>query len=228
MNEQQTLEKNAVSRRRFLGYAGALVGAGVATSMIGCKPDPDPMEGTIDLGSGDNGALNLIYAIKQIQTVMYQRVVVKPYEAMPITNPEYMMLRDIRDHKLAQRELLRKLLSNNAIKDLEMDFTGIDFTKRTSVLSNLRNMEEFSITAMNGVAAGISNDAYLEVIGKIASVEARHATAIRNTFQFGDFTDDATVDKARGLDGIRNPAGVVPLLHSYLKDRLNPTNIPTS
>jgi hypothetical protein len=228
MNEHQTLEQKPVSRRRFLGYAGALAGAGVAVSMIGCKKEPDPLEGTIDLGGNDFGVLNLAFALKQIQAAFYTKVVLKPYNALKTTDKEYILLAEIRDHKIAQRELLRKLLSNSAIKDLEMDFSGIDFTKRTSVLSNAIMMEDLGVTAFNGSAQLLTNDPYLLTLAKIASVEARHATAMRDLSEMGTFTDDATVDSTTGLDGVRNPVGVVPLLHSYLKDRLNPNNIPTS
>jgi hypothetical protein len=228
MNEQQTLEQKAVSRRRFLGYAGALAGVGIAAGMIGCKKDPDPLEGTIDLGSGDFGTLNLLYAIKQVQVVFYQRVVNYPYNALKATDKEFIMIERIRLQKLAQREVLRKMLSNAAIKDLEMDFTNTDFTKRTSVLSNSIFLEELSVTAFNGAAQLLNNDDYLMTVAKIASVEARHATAFHNTSEFGTFTDDIIVDKSSGLDGVRNPSGVVPMLHTFLKDRLNPANLPSS
>ena len=228
MNEQQTLAKSAsaaVSRRRFLGYAGALAGVGLMAGTIGCRKDPDPLEGTINLGSGDVGVLNLAYALEQIEAAFYTKVVLKPYNGA--TAAEIAYLTDIRDHEIAHRELYRKLLGTGAIQDLTPKFTGIDFNKRTSVLDTAKFFEDLGVSAYNGAAQLLSTDAFLELAGKIVSVEARHAALIRDLINMGSFTDPDSVDSS-GQDFVRNPKDVVFLANAYIVEQLNPTNLPTS
>jgi hypothetical protein len=83
------------------------------------------------------------------------------------------------------------------------------------------------VSAYNGAAKLLSNDIFLEIAGKIVSVEARHAALIRDLIQMGSFTDDASVDP-NGLDFVRDPSDVLFLAYSYFKERLNPKNLPTS
>lgn len=228
MSEQNTLTSGApqpVSRRRFLGYAGAIAGAGLLAGSIGCKKEEDPWEGAINLGSGDVGVLNLAYAIEQLQSAFYTQAVVKPY--VSINQQELNYLIEIHHHELAHREFFRKLLSAGAIKDITPDFSNVDFTKRTSVLDTARIFKDISISAYNGMAKLLSNDVFLEVTAKISSVEARHAALIRDLIKMGSFADPDAVD-SDGLDHVRDPKDVLLLANAYIKDRLNYTNLPTS
>jgi hypothetical protein len=228
MNEQQTLASGAsqsVSRRRFLGYAGALAGVGLLAGNIACQKEEDPMAGALDLGSGDIGVLNLVYAIAQIQAAFYTMAILKPYNGMTASEKAY--LTEIRDHELAHREFFKKLLSGGALQDLTPDFSGVDFAKRTSVMDTAKFFEDLSVSAYNGSAKLLGNDTFLEVWSKIASVEARHSALIRDLIQMGTFTEDSFVDQ-NGLDFVRDPADVLFLANAYLKERLNPKNLPSS
>jgi hypothetical protein len=228
MNEQQTLESGAsqsVSRRRFLGYAGALAGVGLLASSIACQKEEDPMAGALDLGGGDTGVMNLVYSLAQLQAAFYTMVILKPYNGM--TASEKAFVTEIRDHEIAHREFFKKVLSGGALQDLTPDFSGVDFAKRTSVLDTAKFFEDLSVSAYNGAAKLLNNDTYLQVAGKIVSVEARHAALIRDLIQMGTFTDDASVDQ-NGLDFVRDPADVLFLANAYFKERLNPKNLPTS
>lgn len=228
MNEQQTLISGAsqpVSRRRFLGYAGALAGVGLLATNIACQKEEDPMEGALDLGSGDIGVLNLVYSLSQLQAAFYTVAILTPYNGM--TPSEKVFLTEIRDHELAHREFFKKLLSAGAIQDLTPDFSGVDFNKRTSVLDTAKFFEDLSVSAYNGAAKLLSNDVFLEVAGKIVSVEARHSALIRDLIQMGTFTEDSFVDQ-NGLDFVRDPGDVLFLANAYFKERLNPKNLPTS
>lgn len=229
MTEQQTTagaDAHSVSRRRFLGYAGALAGAGLlAGSLASCKKEEDPWEGAVDLGSQDNGLLNLVYAMAQVQAAFYTRVLVTPFVGMSTLETKY--ITDIRNHEIAHRELLRKVLGGAAIADITPDFSRIDFAKRTSVLDNAKMLEDVSVSAYNGNAAQFGSDGFVDLYAKIASVEARHAAAIRDMILMGSFAD-ASMTQDNGMDFARNPEGVLSLLSGYIKERLNPTNLSKS
>ncbi len=230
MNEQQTSAVGAspsVSRRRFIGYAGALAGVGLLAGNIACKKEEDPLAGSIDLGVGDIGVLNLGFAIAQVQAAFYTQVLISPYTPLKSADIEYKILQDIRDHEIAHRELYRKTLSSGAIKDMTPNFSGILFNKRTSILDTAKFFEDLSVSAYNGITKLLSNDPFVELFAKISSVEARHAAAIRDLIQMGTFTESTFVD-SDGLDFIRDPKGVLFLLNAYLAEPLNANNLPTS
>ena len=68
--------------------------------------------------------------------------------------------------------------------------------------------------------------AYLVLAGKIVSVEARHAAAIRDLISNGSFADDTTVD-AMGLDMARKPLDVLAIAGTYIKTPIDPSHLPT-
>lgn len=229
MTEQTTtagVDANRVSRRRFLGYAGALAGVGLlAGGLASCSKEEDPWEGSVDLGSADNGLLNLIFAVTQVQAAFYSQALVTPYIGMSALETTY--ITDIRNHEIARRELLRKLLGGAAIADVTPNFEALDFVKRTSVLDNAKRLEDIGISAYNGIANLLDSPPFIELNAKMASVEARHAAAIRDLILMGSFSDPE-MDRDRGLDLARDPMGVLSLLNAYIKERLNPTHLPTS
>lgn len=231
MNEQQTLASGAskaVSRRRFIGYAGALAGAGLlAGSIASCKKEEDPMAGAIDLGSGEVGVLNLVYAMSQLQAAFYSQVALAPYTPIKTTDLEYKMIENMRDHEIAHRELLRKLLGGGAIQDLTPSFSNVYFDKRTSVLDTAKFFEDLSVAAYNGAAKLLSTDIFLDIITKISSVEARHAATVRDLISMGTFTESSFVDQ-NGMDFVSDPKDVLLPLGPYFKEKLNPNNLPTS
>ena len=61
-----------------------------------------------------------------------------------------------------------------------MDFSAVNFESRTAVLRAAQQFEDLGVGAYNGAAQFLRNPDYLEVAGKIVSVEARHASAIRD------------------------------------------------
>ncbi|MBS1628574.1 MAG: ferritin-like domain-containing protein [Bacteroidetes bacterium] len=215
-----------VSRRRFLGYAGALAGAGLlAGSLASCKKKDDPWEGSVDLGSGDNGLLNIVFIITQLQAAFYAQVLLTPYIGM--NAQEAKLITDMRNHEIAKRELLRKVLSGAAVADISPDFTGIDFAKRTAALDTAKQLEDLSVSNHNGIANMLGSAAYVVLNAKMASVEARHSAAIRDMSVMGSFAD-ASMTADNGLDFIRDPQGVLSLANAYMKDRFNPSNLSKS
>ena len=210
-----------VGRRSFMRLGGAglvlplaagvtmsdlVVAQAVAQSAGGPTQSAD---GTIDLGSGDLGVLNYAFALEQLEAAFYTQVVATPYAGM--SRGELDVLSDIRDHEIAHREFLRAALGANRIPDLQVNFSAIDFGSRESVLTTARTFEDLGVAAYNGGGAAISSPDFLLLAGKIVSVEARHAAAIRDILAPGTsaFAGDDIVDPATGLGPALPPSEVL-------------------
>ena len=136
-------------------------------------------------------------------------------------------LTDIRDHEIAHREFFKAALASKAIQSLEVNFSSIDFNSRTSVLATAKAFEDLGVSAYNGAGKLITNPDYLTLAGKIVSVEARHAAWIRDLITPGTFADMTVVDM-NGLDVARKPDDVLAIAGTYLKTKLDASNLPTN
>ena len=210
-----------VSRRRFLGAAGAL---GIAGALAACsKDDRMNMNGGIDLGSGDIGILNYAYALEQLEAAFYQKVAESPYSGISAVEAQYM--NDIRDHEVAHREFFKKALGSSAIQNLRFNFSTVNFANRDSVLATAKAFEDLGVSAYNGAGRLLTNPVYLLLAGKIVSVEARHAAAIRDLISYNSFAD-ATVIDMNGLDKSRTPGEVLAIAQSFIETKINASNLP--
>ncbi len=81
------------------------------------------------------------------------------------------------------------------------------------------------VSAYNGAGRLIKNADYLVLAGKIVSVEARHASYIRDLISINSFADDSIID-ANGLDLTNKPADVLPIAQKYIKTKLDGSNLP--
>ncbi len=217
---------SSFSRRKFLGFVGA-GSAAIATASIlsACGKDDNPSQG-VNLGSGDVGVLNYAYALEQLEAAFYVKVISSLYSG--ITPAEQSLLTDIRDHEVAHRNFFKAAISAagaTPLQDLEVDFSTIDFGSRASVLATAKAFEDLGVTAYNGAGKLLTSAAYLTIAGKIVSVEARHAALIADLISPGTFAD--TTD-ANGLDIARTPAQVLAIAGTYVKTKLNASNLPTS
>jgi hypothetical protein len=210
----------AVSRRKFLSYAGAT--SGLLLVGAACKKDND--EG-VNLGSGDTGILNYAYALEQLEAAFYIQVVASTSTGLSAT--EMALFKDIRDHEIAHREFFKNALAGNAIQNLEVDFSSINFSSRDSILSTAKTFEDLGVSAYNGAGRLIQNADYLVLAGKIVSVEARHAAYIRDVISNGSFANSEVVD-AMGLDVAKAPAEVLAAASTFIKTRINASNLPTA
>lgn len=218
----QELAGKLVSRRNFLRYSGIL---GVSATVLGLSScDKDDDDG-INLGSGDIGVLNYAYALEQLEAAFYTQVISSPYSG--ITAAETAYLTDIRDHEVAHREFFKTALGSNAIGALEVDFGSINFGSRDSVLNTAKAFEDLGVSAYNGAGKLLADGANLLIAGKIVSVEARHAALIRDLLSLNSFAGNDVVD-ANGLDVSRTPGEVLSIAGTYLKSKLNASNLPTS
>lgn len=223
----------AADRRAFLKWSGA---AAAAIALVACGESPTTMSelasrkegaGTredreaINLGSGDIGILNYAYALEQLEAAFYMTVNAHLYSG--ITADEREILRDIGDHEIVHRDFFAAALGAKAIPHLTFDFSQVQFGSRTSVLGTARTFEDLGVSAYNGAAHLISNKNYLLAAGKIVSVEARHAAAIRDLIspKTGSFAPSA-------FDPANPPSAVLAAADPFIKNRLNANNLPTA
>ena len=237
MNKQQNetglttlpgqLEPVMVGRRLFLRYAGAATAAGAFLASCKNEENPTTVPTAVDLGTGDVGILNYAYALEQLEAAFYTQVVTTPYTGMPAS--ELAILTDIRDHEIIHREFFKAALGTMAIGGLTPNFTGINFADRTSVLSTAKAFEDLGVSAYNGAGRLIKSADYLTLAGKIVSVEARHAAAIRDLLnpKSADFAGDDVVAPATGLDVLNRPTTVLPIAQKYVQTPISGANLPT-
>jgi len=221
---------NQVSRRKFFNYAG--LSATIILGASSCKKfdfkdifDKDKDKDKVDLGSGDIGILNYAYALEQLEAAFYTKVTYSFYSQA--SDKEKTYLDDIRDHEISHREFFKNVLGDKAIGKLEFDFSSIDFSNRASVLGTAKAFEDLGVSAYNGAGELLVSADYLLLAGKIVSVEARHAAAIRDLIKYGDFAGPDVVDE-QGLDVFRKPKEVLKIADTYIVTKINANNLPTS
>ena len=217
-NKGTTLD---TSRRNFLKLGGVgLLVAGLAVA--GCREDnfEYPMEDNVfDLGMGDVGILNYAYALEQLEADFYTKVVNNFYSG--ISMEEKQLFTDIYHHEVIHRDFFKAALSGatpHVLPKLEFKYDGIDFNSRNSILATAKALEDTGVAAYNGAGKYITNLDYLVIAGKIVSVEARHASAIRNIISPGSgaFSGDDVVD-ANGLDVAKEPKEIVGIAGGFIK-----------
>lgn len=174
------------NRRSFLkigatGFAAAALShiAGSENVMAAGSLSPTARQQAINLGTGDTAILNFAFLLEQLEADFYTRVVANNFYA-GATAEERQILTDLRDHEIIHREFFNAVLGANAIPRLTFDFSLVDFNSRDSVLTNSQSQEDTGVSAYNGVAQAIVSPDILGLAGKIASVEGRHAAAIRD------------------------------------------------
>ena len=191
------------TRRDFLRSAGL---SGAALALAGCSVDAmmfaptGPSTAVVGPGgsiqldfSMDIDVLNYAYALEQLEAAYYIRVAQNAAFTSIFAANEQRVLLDLRDHEIVHRDFLAAALGSARIPNLNVDFSSVIFTSRTSVLETARTFEDLGVSAYNGAARYLASAAFLGVAGKIVSVEGRHASAIRDLLRnrSGDFAPSA-------------------------------------
>ncbi len=211
------------TRREFFRIA-ALGGVAVLlpTMFAGCDddgnvvPPPPPPDGEVVLDlRTDTGVLNFAYALEQLEAAFYTMVVGS--FAPGLSQAERAVLSDIRNHEVIHRDYLAAILGDARIPNLDVDFSSVDFADRASVLETSISLEDTGVAAYNGAGKLLQDVNNLLVAGKIVSVEARHAAAVRDLFRPGttDFAGDDVVDPF-GLDQAIEPGFVIEGVLNFL------------
>lgn len=233
-DENQPRQLNdAYNRRKFLSVLG--VGAATAYGVSACTKKDNPWYDRPGTGSGatidfkdDIGILNYAYALEQLEAAFYTEVVAKSSAAF--TASQNAFFNDIKLHEIAHREFFKKALGGNAIGELEVDFSSVNFSNKDSVLATAKAFEDLGVAAYNGAGYKIMTEAYLVIAGQIVSVEARHAAWVRDQIANGSFADLNSLtalgaDNAKGLDAALPPSKVLPIAANYIKTKIDIKNL---
>lgn len=209
-------------RRNFLKLSGiGIVAAGL--TLVGCSDDDfEIIDGNVfDLGTGDVGVLNYAYALEQLEADFYTKVVNNFYSG--ISSVEQQIFTDLYHHEVIHRDFFKAAISgatSNVLPTLEFQYPNVNFNDRNSVLATAKALEDTGVAAYNAAGKYISNPDYLVIAGKIVSVEARHAAAIRDLINPGTavFSGDDVID-ANGLDVAKEPSDIVMAAGGFIKTK---------
>lgn len=217
------------NRRNFLRISGlGAIGAGLL--LAGCNDDDDNdgvpapdmypgiKNGIFDLGGGDFGILTYAYALEQLEADFYTKVVNASNFNSAYSVEQRAVLTDLYNHEVIHREFFKTALtgalpnpSTQLLPNLSFDYGGLNFNNPATVLETARLLEDTGVAAYNGAGRYITNADYLLLAGKIVSVEARHASAIRSLINPNSnyFAGDDIVDPTNGLDAAKKPSVII-------------------
>lgn len=131
--------------------------------------------------SNDIGILNYAYALEQLEAAFYTAVVASStFSSLNAEQQEVMS--DLQNHEVIHREFLKAALGSSAIGSLAFNSTAVAATLTSGpvILKNAEAFEDLGVSAYNGAGKYLVSATYLTLAGKIVSVEARHAAAIRD------------------------------------------------
>lgn len=228
---EQLLDNN--SRRSFLkilGVGGAMVF--LPSVLTRCNNDNSnsitaPNTGSplvIDFSKGDVAVLQFAYALEQLEADFYTRVVAN-FSGSDITASEQVILGDIKNHEVIHRESLKTILGANGFT-VTTTYGSLNFKSRAQVLAASRDFEDLGVAAYNGAAQYIADVNNLLVAGKIVSVEARHASTIRDLIS--PKTAGANGFAPTSFDNAFSPAKVAAAAQVYIVDMLQFKNAPAT
>ncbi len=203
------------SRREFLRLAATGTAALALPSLLsGCVLGAAGRQ-KLDFGD-DFGVLNFAYALETVEAKFYQRVVASP--PGDLKAGELDVLRDIGAHENQHRIFFKRALQVLRVHVPEVVFPGVDFSTRLGVLTAAKSFEDLGVAGYNGAGERIKLAEFLTIAGKIVSVEARHAAAIRDMLNpmSRDFAGDDVVD-AQGLDRALSPGEVLDQAQRFFK-----------
>ena len=218
------------SRRAFLRVLGlggtiALLPAAACDSESTTEPGNGiPASGNpivIDFSQGDVAVVQLASVLEQIEAEFYSRLVAG-FATSNIAAGEQAVLTEIRDHELAHRAFLDGTLGA-AVIPVTTTFRGMDFSDRTAVLTAARTLEDLGIATYNGAAQYLTSPATLLELAKIASVEGRHSSTIRDLQQ-----PRSNAFSSNSSDDAWRPVQSATSLQDYLVDKLAFANTPAA
>ena len=241
----QEVKSSFTNRRSFLKISGlTLVGTGLV--LAGCSNDKDNYvepsnqfpgikNGVFDLGAGDFGVLSYAYALEQLEADFYTKVVNSTGFTTNFTAEDQQVLTDLYYHEVIHREFFKTALngalpnpSTQLLPNLAFDYGTLNFSNRSQVLATAKALEDTGVAAYNGSGKLLTNPNYLLLAGKIVSVEARHASAIRSLINPNskDFAGDDVVNVTTGLDVAKKPSEVIATARGFITTKFSALYLP--
>ncbi|WP_375437853.1 ferritin-like domain-containing protein [uncultured Hymenobacter sp.] len=229
----------AMQRRSFFRVAGATLATSTLV-LAGCKDDDKepaaPVTTNVLAFNGfdangnpiDDGVLNYAYLLEQLEAAFYTKVVAAP--PADLLPGELAFLTDLRDHELIHREYLKVALGSkaydaSATTPLAFNFSSLTLTTRVGVWTAAQQLEDIGVAAYNGAGKLLTVTANLLALGKIASVEARHAALVHEVLQSDSFASTVGAD---GLDDAKTPTEVIELIKPFLPIEVSVAALPTA
>ena len=162
--------------------------------------------------SNDTGILNYAYALEQLEAAFYTAAI-SSSAFSSLSAAEQEVIGDLQKHEVIHREFFKTVLGSSAIPAISFNTTTVGnlMKDRATLLSTSQLLEDTGVSAYNGAGKYLSNAAYLLLAGKIVSVEARHAAAIRDIRDGSNgrlFAGDDVVNATSGLDVKAEPSTV--------------------
>ena len=242
----QEVKPSFTNRRSFLKISGLTL-VGTSLLLAGCNDDDDDNDnnpsnqlpgiknGLFDLGGGDFGVLTYAYALEQLEADFYTKVVNSTGFTTNFTAEDQQVLTDLYNHEVIHREFFKTALtgalpnpSTQLLPNLAFDYGALNFSNRTQVLATAKALEDTGVAAYNGAGKLITNPDYLLLAGKIVSVEARHASAIRSLINPNskDFAGDDVVNVTTGLDVAKNPSEIIVVAGGFISTEFSALYLP--
>jgi len=227
---------SGTNRRSFLKISG-LTMAATGLILTGCSDDdngsgivtdqklPGVRNGKFDLGGGDLGVLTYAYALEQLEADFYTKVVNLNNFGSLFNATEQQVLTDLYKHEVIHREFFKAALTGalpnpetQLLPTLAFDYSTVNWSSKDSILGTAQALEDTGVGAYNGAGRLITSADYLLLAGKIVSVEARHASAIRSLIDpdSNDFAGDDIVNATTGLDTAKSPAQILPIAGTFI------------
>ncbi|TDD78536.1 ferritin-like domain-containing protein [Flavobacterium caseinilyticum] len=242
--KDQEVKPSFTNRRNFLKISGLTV-VGTGLLLAGCSDDDNPDDsksqlpgvrnGVFDLGGGDFGVLTYAYALEQLEADFYTKVVNASGFTTTFNAQEQVLLTDLYRHEVIHREFFKTALtaalpnpSTQLLPNLAFDYGALNFSNRSQVLATAKALEDTGVAAYNGAGKLITNPDYLLLAGKIVSVEARHASAIRSLLNPNskDFAGDDVVNVTTGLDVAKKPSEILVVAGGFITTNFTAKYLP--
>lgn len=241
----QEVKPSFTNRRSFLKISGLTL-VGTSLLLSGCNNDdnnkndvmnqfPGVKNGVFDLGAGDFGVLTYAYALEQLEADFYTKVVNASGFTTNFTAQDQAVLTDLYRHEVIHREFFKTALTGalpdpktQLLPSLAFNYGTLNFSDRTQVLATAKALEDTGVAAYNGAGKLIKSPDYLLLAGKIVSVEARHASAIRSLINPNskDFAGDDVINVTTGLDVAKSPSQVIPVAGGFITTKFTAQYLP--
>jgi hypothetical protein len=222
----QSLPGMNLPRRQFFRLAGAGAAATLLVTASSCskKTDIKAAAGPPDIGAGDVGILNLIFALQQLEQKFYSKVSAPP-SVISFTHEEKILLAQILIHEGSHMDVLKKYLGTSGLPELSPDFSTIDFNDREKFLGTARLLENNAVACMNSLAYQLKNPELVTFVAKMVSVDARHAAYVNNLISAGDFYDATYVDLNTGMERPKTVSEILTFINSFLSEKITANHL---